>query len=54
VVVILVMDGELTEPLACKFAAAPSTDSGEHLEGPLPIGLFLKLSLVPGLGDDLV
>jgi hypothetical protein len=54
VVVILVMDGELTKPLARKFAAAPSTDPWEHLERPLPIGLLLKLSLMPGLGDDLV
>jgi hypothetical protein len=43
-VVVLVMDRELAEPLAVKFSAAVRTDPWKQLERLLPIGL-LKLSL---------
>jgi hypothetical protein len=54
VVVILVMDCELTKPLACEFAPASCTDRWVHLERSLPIGLLSTLSVAPGLGNDLI
>jgi hypothetical protein len=50
VVVILVMDRELTKSLACEFAPASCTDPRIHLECLLPIG-FLP---TPSLGNDLI
>lgn len=43
-IVVLVMDRELAELLAVKFAATVRTDPRKHLERLLPIGL-LQLSL---------
>ena len=43
-IVVLVMDRELAQLLAVKFAAAVRTDPRKHLERLLPIGL-LQLSL---------
>jgi hypothetical protein len=54
VVVILVMDRELTKSLACKFAPASRTDPRENLERSLPIHLLPTLSVAPSLGNDLI
>ena len=54
VVVILVMDGELSNSLARKFTPATRTDPRKHLERLPSIGLLLALSVMPGLGDDLI
>jgi len=52
VIVILVMDRELADPLARKFPPAPCTDPREYLERPFPI-LFLSSSpAAPRLGND--
>ena len=54
VVVVLMMDREFAKLFTAKFASAPRTDPGIHLERLRPIGL-LPLSLVaPRLGDNLV
>jgi hypothetical protein len=46
------MDRELAQLFAAKFASAPRTDPGIHLERLRPIGL-LPLSLVtPRLGNN--
>jgi len=50
VVVILVMDRELTKSLACEFAPASRTDPWVHLERLLPIG-FLP---TPSLSNNLI
>ena len=54
VVVILVMDRELTKSLAFEFAPAARTDPRINLKSSLPIGLLPSLSVAPSLGDDLV
>ena len=48
-VVVLMMDRELTEFLTLKFAPAPRTDPGVDLERLLPITLFPLLAVAPGL-----
>jgi hypothetical protein len=48
VVVVLVMDRELTEFLALEIAPAPSTDPGIDLERLLPIALLPLLAVAPG------
>ena len=50
VVVILVMDRELTKFFACEFAPASCTDPWIHLERLLPVG-FLP---TPSLSNDLI
>jgi len=54
VVVILVMDRELTQSLARELAPAIRTDPREHPERPLPITLQPPLSVAPGLVDELL
>jgi len=49
VVVILVVDGELTKFPAREFTPASGTDPRENLQRLLPITL---LPLAPGLSDD--
>ena len=46
-VVVLVMDRELTEFLALKIAPAPSTDPGIDLERLLSIALLPLLAVAP-------
>jgi hypothetical protein len=46
VVVILVMDGELTQPLAGEFTPAPCTDPRQNLKGSLSIGFFKLCSRI--------
>jgi hypothetical protein len=53
VVVIFVMNRELSNSLARKFAPAPSTDPRKHLERSLPIGLLPTVPVVSSLGDDI-
>ena len=48
-VVILVMDCELTKFLACEFAPASSTDPWVNFERLLPI---ILLPVAPGLDND--
>ena len=48
-VVILVMDCELTKSLACEFASASSTDPWVNFERLLPI---ILLSVAPSLGNN--
>ena len=48
VVVVLVMDRELTEFLALKIAPAPSTDPGIDLERLLSVALLPLLAVAPG------
>ena len=52
VVVVLVMDREFAELLAFEFSAAPGADMRVHLERLLPVVLFPKLPVAPGLGDE--
>ena len=54
VVVVLVMDRELTKLFAIKFASAPGTDPRVNLECSLPIGLFALLPVAPSLGNNSV
>jgi len=54
VVMVLVMNRELTKFLACKFATAPRTDPGVNLERLLPIGLLPTFPVAPSLCNDLV
>jgi hypothetical protein len=52
VVVILVMNCELTKSLACEFTSASSTDPWMNFERLLPISLLPLLPILPGLGND--
>jgi len=54
VIVILMMDRELSNSLACKFAPTSRTDPLKHLKRSLPIGLLPALSVMPNLGYDLI
>jgi hypothetical protein len=54
VVVIFVMNRELTNSLAGEFPPAPRTDPREDLERSFAIGLFLTRSVAPGLGNELI
>ena len=54
VVVVLVMDRELTEFLALKIAPAPSTDPGIDLECLLSIALLPLLAVAPGFSYNSV
>jgi len=47
VVVILMMDGQLAQLLAGKFAPAARADPREELQGPLAISLFEFCSGIP-------
>jgi hypothetical protein len=47
VVMVLMMDRELVEFLAVKFAAAMRTDPGKHFERPLSIALVLMRLVAP-------
>jgi hypothetical protein len=53
VVVILVMNRELTKSFACKFTPAPCTDPRINFERFLPVFLFSLLSAAPGIGKHL-
>jgi hypothetical protein len=52
VVVVFVMDRELTKFLALEFAPAARTDPGINLERLLPITLLSLLVATPGLSDN--
>jgi hypothetical protein len=52
VVVVLVMDREFTQRFAAKFASAPPTDPGRHLERLPPLGLLLLSLVAPRLGNQ--
>jgi hypothetical protein len=54
VVVVPVVDRELTKLFAGKLPSAPATDMGENPERPLPIGLFPQFPFPSGLGYDTV
>jgi hypothetical protein len=51
VVVVFMMDRELTQLFAVKFAPAPRTDPGIHFERLPPIGLLLLRLVAPRFGD---
>jgi hypothetical protein len=50
-VVIFMMDRELTQLFALKFASAPRTDPRIHFERLPPIGLLLLRLVAPRFGD---
>jgi hypothetical protein len=52
VVVVFVMDRELTEFLALKLTSAPRTDPGMDLERLLPIPLLPLLAVAPGFSHN--
>ena len=52
VVVVFVMDRELTKLFAFEFTPAPRTDPGKNLERSLPITLLPLLPATPGLSDN--
>jgi len=54
VVVILVMDRELSNFSPREFSSASGTDPRKNLERSLPIGLLSTLSKSPGLVDKLI
>src|SRR5262249_13922757 len=54
VVVVLVMDRQLTQLCTAKFPSAPCTDPGIQLERLRPISLFALIPVVPCLGDNLI
>jgi hypothetical protein len=54
VVVILVMNRELSKLFAFELASAPSADPGKHLECLLTIGFFPTLSVTPRLGLEIL
>ena len=49
VVVVFVVDRELTKLFTLEFTPAARTDPGKHLERLLPITLFSLLAAAPGL-----
>ena len=53
-VVVLVMDRELTQFFATEFASAPRTDPGIHLERLRPIGLLPLIAVALRFGKNLV
>ncbi len=54
VVVILVMNRELSNFSPGEFSSAPGTDPRKNLERSLPIGLLSTLSKLPSLVDNLI
>jgi hypothetical protein len=54
VVVVLMMDRQLTKSLAHEFTPAPRTDPRENPEGSLPIGLLPTFSVAASFSNDLV
>ena len=52
VVVVFVMDRELTKPLALEFTSTPRTNPRKNLKRLLPITLFPLLLAAPGLRDN--
>ena len=54
VIVVFVMDRELTELFTAEFASAPPTDPGIHLERLPPIGLLPLIPVAQCLGKNLV
>ncbi len=51
-VVILMMNRKLAQPLPVELASAPPTDPGKQLERLLAIGLRPLILMTPGLGND--
>ncbi len=54
VIVIFVMNRELTKSFACEFARTPRADPREHLECSLTIGFLPAFPVAPGSGNDLI
>ena len=54
VVMILVMNGEFTQPFPAEFPTTPGADPGIHFKCLFPVGFFALAAALPGLGDYVV